>query len=302
MPLLSAPALTIHLQTFRVAHLKRIAVALGLHTSGTKPLLGARIASHLTQRDAPVPRRILSIDMGVRNLAFCVLSVPPRYEQVPRLHAWERVSLNAPDEFSPAAYAVHANRLVQSLVAAHRSVDTVLIERQRWRSGNAATILEWTVRVNSLEAMLHAVFACMRELSALMPEPWRAQVVSVDPKAVKNFWAETSAEEMSLEATAAISQLTGKQKPAEVKKAKTAVVREWLKHGNMVELGSKVRDTAALFGFKRADKLDDLADCLLQAMAWVRWERNRETWSSEQGLPASFIAQVNPPKRRAREA
>ncbi|CAK7270960.1 hypothetical protein SEPCBS57363_004368 [Sporothrix epigloea] len=117
--------------------------------------------------------------MGVRNLAYCLLQVDNKTDQsnghpVPQLVAWERLSLigggkeiaghgTASAElpasaFSPPAMATVAARLVRDrllpLAPTH-----ILIERQRFRSGGGAAVLEWTVRVNSLEAMLHGILA-----------------------------------------------------------------------------------------------------------------------------------------------
>ncbi|KAL2116461.1 hypothetical protein VTJ04DRAFT_8629 [Mycothermus thermophilus] len=62
--------------------------------------------------------------------------------------------------FTPSALSYSTLRLAVEHLLPHRPTH-VLIERQRFRSGGAAAVLEWTVRVNSLEAMLHAVLAAL---------------------------------------------------------------------------------------------------------------------------------------------
>jgi cruciform cutting endonuclease 1 len=73
----------------------------------------------------------------------------------------------------------------------------VLIERQRFRTGGAAAIFEWTLRVNTLEAMLHAGFAALNLGGGVEGERdgegdaggglWRGRVDSVLPRAVVGF-------------------------------------------------------------------------------------------------------------------
>ncbi|CAK7263796.1 hypothetical protein SEPCBS119000_000669 [Sporothrix epigloea] len=117
--------------------------------------------------------------MGVRNLAYCLLQVDSKANRrdgrpVPQLVVWERLSLIGGERmaagngtasaelpavaFSPPSMAAVAARLVRDrllpLAPTH-----ILIERQRFRSGGGAAVLEWTVRVNSLEAMLHGILA-----------------------------------------------------------------------------------------------------------------------------------------------
>ena len=86
---------------------------------------------------------------------------------------------------------------------------------------------------------------------------------------------------------------------------KIDLVRSWLEAGDIVELGNEdVEDRARRYmqkwdrlpggrkGVKRGEKmaeemgkLDDLADCLLQGMAWIRWEKNRSI-ALEEGVEA----------------
>src|ERR1700710_2773753 len=134
-------------KALRLVDLRLLAQKCGLQTSGTKPVLTQRIQDALASAPKLRPNtRILSIDMGIRNLAYCTLDVPtgPRLLHAPSriqpsLHAWQRLSVSsAPMEgesesFSPAtlsvlAYALLRHRLLQE------KPSYILIERQRFRS------------------------------------------------------------------------------------------------------------------------------------------------------------------------
>ncbi|SPQ20435.1 b40b04f9-dc7e-414f-94f4-fc5e559071d6 [Thermothielavioides terrestris] len=207
-PLIKQPAAT----------LQALCASCGLKKSGTKAALVQRLR-RAARRLQPLPptARILSIDLGLRNFAFCLLS--PAAQQPPasppqqpasspaiitspvHLHAWHRLDLTLPstrtppppeadqtkgtqepnpdreelerrdreeveeegddDEFSPAALAALALRLATTHLLPLRP-SHVLIERQRFRTAGGAAIFEWTLRVNTLEAMLHAVLATLR--------------------------------------------------------------------------------------------------------------------------------------------
>ena len=106
----------------KAAELKTLCLACGLPISGTKDVLTTRLEqsflmNHERPRVDPTRRRILSVDMGVKNLAFALMSpggpllsaaplTPAKelafgggspYRQAPRvlLEAWRRVDLSS---------------------------------------------------------------------------------------------------------------------------------------------------------------------------------------------------------------
>lgn len=281
--------------------------------------------------------RILSVDMGIRNLAYCVIDVPAnRYatDERLRVQSWQRLDLlekmrpevptplirpalehehvaDAPDSVAQAVLKISFTPSIMSKVAlqvtqdflAHKP-DIVLIERQRFRSGGGSAIQEWTVRVNTLESML---WACFETLKACQVTPQRntfPAVHEVAPKRVASFWtaapeahhppADLFAPDFS-PPELKVSSSTTKVASAG-KKEKIAVLRSWLdgSGGVSLEFSAETQKIAAAFSqgvkrrkfkgdetggadaaIERETKLDDLADCVLQGAAWVRWEENR---------------------------
>ena len=79
----------------------------------------------------------------------------------------------------------------------------------------------------------------------------------------------------------------GNKKSGRSKVAKIELVASWLREGGEggIEFMGKAKKVGRSYlnkrGVKRGGggedigKLDDLADCLLQGMAWIRWEENR---------------------------
>ncbi|KAI1185885.1 mitochondrial resolvase Ydc2 [Nemania serpens] len=376
--------------SLRVEQLKRLSFLCGLPLSGRKDDFIARLtaaaAVTVATPASPKPRPgpvVLSIDLGLRNLAFSLLSpvtssssssstpsrkkadakstnkkkeeeelateeaTPPSspYAGPPviNLHLWQRLSLldplsnssgqegsssdsrsngdeedNVPDidvdvaadAFSPASLAKAANTFLQDTVLRLEPLPThVLIERQRWRSGGAAAIQEWTVRVNTLEAMLHASLQTLRDVGA-----WKGEVVSVWPQRVGQLFlnapdlasedalrAKSLGEEDGSGAAAGGKRRSIRKSSSEIKKLKIELLRHWLGQGGLVirpdnlqarRMVNAYRETLEGVGRRRSKraareeleedgkgpalgrKLDDLTDSLMQGMAWLRWQEN----------------------------
>ncbi|KAI1195266.1 mitochondrial resolvase Ydc2 [Nemania serpens] len=351
--------------SLRAEQLKRLSFLCGLPLGGRKDELIRRLtaAAAVIPPASPKPRAgpaVLSIDLGIRNLAFCLLT--PVSSPAPRkaaagakskkrdgadasspssaragppainLHLWQRLSLleglggsSGEDEegdgdeevldvvdpdaakgaFSPAALAKTANTFLQDTVLKLNPLPThVLIERQRWRSGGAAAIQEWTVRVNTLEAMLHSSLRTLRDVGA-----WDGEVVSVWPQRVGQLFL--NAPDLASEDALQVKSVgeddpdapEGKRRrnrksSSEVKKLKIQLLGHWLGQGSLVirpdNLEAKRMVTAYMGTLnntgrgrsKRAAggegekiptldrKLDDLTDSLMQGMAWLRWQEN----------------------------
>jgi cruciform cutting endonuclease 1 len=341
-------------RTLRVEQLKRLSFLCGLPLSGRKDELVARLVAASNTLSPSMPRSrpvVLSIDLGIKNLAFSLLTPvtashksdgrlkksssasqapaflstsPPAIE----LHAWQRLSLldgptsttaqggdgdaldvdTSTGVFAPAALAKTANAFLQSTVLRFDPLPThILIERQRWRSGGGSAVQEWTLRVNTLEAMLHASLRTLRDVGV-----WKGEVLSVRPERVGQLFLGADKlgvvgskgpdeDEIEVSASKAETRRTGGRKTsAEAKKLKIELLGRWLSQGDTIVRPGNVTAGHMLDAYRRAlkstkqskpkrivkengvggnlltldSKLDDLTDSLLQGMVWLRWQEN----------------------------
>ncbi|KIX94312.1 uncharacterized protein Z520_10022 [Fonsecaea multimorphosa CBS 102226] len=313
------PAPKSWLEELTLSKLHRLATALGTPCSGTKL---ARIeairnaTSNSVQngdsRGTVSDLSLLSIDMGIRNLAFAHLTAPAeevtrplkhiRYGR-PTLRAWRRIAVAesldvttsshrdsalemstsaaielvaaAKESFEPIDYARHAYNLVKSILQTYQP-NHILIERQRFRSGGQSAVQEWTLRVGVFEGMLYSVLRTLIEEHKL-----QLSIEPMQPPRVNRYWLEGSKDLLGSKE----KKMVGR----EVKKAKVDLVGNLLREGSSVIcVGKEVQPTALDFISRvsqaskrgRADttnisKLDDLADSLLQGLAWIQWQNNR---------------------------
>ncbi|KAH8149631.1 uncharacterized protein LAJ45_06262 [Morchella importuna] len=398
----------------KASALRSLAVAVGVNSTGAKAQLAARIAKSCcedvgffdrslkccekerSQEEKEVEmrrvetgqrtKRVLSIDMGIRNLALCVIEVPiggksPVGEALPNVIAWETISISerpvepitseesetgptvtpkkrgrksskpdldgsvipakprkpkkSTESFEPSKFAVIANTFVRKTLSRF-SPDAIIIEQQRYRSQGASAIQQWTIRVNMLEAMLHALFHSVGYAgdgeNAQRKSP---AAESVSPSRVSGFWIDKvgktfekksdkshnypegvvegvvvedggagEMEGMKMNISKGLREIgqdvdtetTGKKAFGNIKQAKISLVSEWIKNGDVISFNQEVADTVDDFvpletvNGKKAKrtpgkKLDDLADCLLQGVAWLRWEENRRSLAEGRLIP-----------------
>ncbi|PWW79355.1 ribonuclease H-like protein [Tuber magnatum] len=185
------------------------------------------------------------------------------------------------ESFEPAIFAVHANNFCRSIIQRFPPLDAILIEQQRMKSGAGIALVEWIVHVNRFEAMIHATLRCLRE-----QEKTSATVESVSPARVMDYWIDEGIKVMSRvrRRTASGEMAYVERKvsgPSKTKMQKIALVSEWIEKGMMFDVAEGLEDIADHFappsaGVRRkVVKLDDLADCLLQGLAWAEWQENR---------------------------
>jgi cruciform cutting endonuclease 1 len=337
--------------------LKYWAFLIGNPTSGTKEELQKSIAhtmNALPRHDGA--QTIASVDMGIRNLAYCVVTTPTANSKSISVTDWKRMDLvsrspadtpSAIEEldtiasrghppklqpstldtsaFTPPILSQTAYSIVRTLLSHHPT--TILIERQRFRSGGAAAIQEWTVRVNMLESMLWASLHTLRETLPDLTRKFPA-THAISPQRVADFWlaqsdnnfpphpipplfSESHQGPSPFTARSALPEPRAKGRRKTDKKDKISLVRSWITDpAAPVRLtfppDSPAATMAAAFQTSSpprarelaGGKLDDLADCLLQAVAQVRWEENRRRirdalypgfrtvgWAGDEGRP-----------------
>lgn len=199
------------LSLLKQSELKQIALQTGQLRSLTRKSLLAKLRVQLaTPQLGPVRKksehgkpsgnradgpRIISIDMGIRNLAYCVLDVPsvqcsdggngrpgslcsisPRAVSLASLVHWERISLspssssahsthvnhpNVAPSFTPESLSRTAYKLLSNSILPFQPTH-ILIERQRQRSKSSPAVSEWVFRVNLFEGMIWAVLETLR--------------------------------------------------------------------------------------------------------------------------------------------
>ncbi|RYN23440.1 hypothetical protein AA0112_g9433 [Alternaria arborescens] len=163
----------------------------------------------------------MSIDMGIKNLAFCEAEVSYPFtnslDAAMEILRWEKINLTeathddihersevttteqdtasadeesdpySVDALSKTAYGLFRNTILTG------SPDIILIEKQRWRSGGSSAVQQWTLRVNTLEGMLWAVLQTMNAErlnggAEALGTGNVYEVFSADPKRVGQYW------------------------------------------------------------------------------------------------------------------
>ncbi|KAL8636674.1 MAG: hypothetical protein Q9228_005958 [Teloschistes exilis] len=236
----------------------------------------------------------------------------------PSLKSWARLDVtasNAPSEndpekkeesLSPPTYASYAyNLLTRTLLPLNPT--HILIERQRYRSMGGSTVQEWTLRVNMFEAMLYATLFTLKQKGL-----WNGEVVPINPAKVGKYWLPGKSEK-------------GKKPDSKTKAKKMEVVRGMVRDGWGVELPEERGESGVPEGdretkllkknkglldksgdLRKGGKFDDLADCLLQGLAWCRWQENRRAvWEMGQEVldrgRLDHVDHVNKAERKDQE-
>ena len=233
-----------------LAELKSASIACGLASSASRAVqLDALKSFYLREaQHFPFPcGPVLSLDLGLRNLAACVV-------QDRRVLRWEKFDLQLPDVYCPQAYAQHIGRFCAERLLPGFQGKFIFIERQRHRSGSMAGIFETIVRLAILEAQLHALLKD------------RFTCIPISPAAVARYHDLPVGKEKKSAAVSKVKSIYEGEEKVEVESANGAVE-------SFQEISCDIPDD--LFRkFEGQAKKDDLADSLLQAVAGIAFRRN----------------------------
>lgn len=234
--------------------LRSLAVRCGSTSSGTKRVIAQQLMETTKQRVTKSNDQVLSIDMGLKNIGVCQIGckvgVPNKFV----VNKWHLATLGE----VPFAYPQFANAafcLVESLTKSVPAPATIIIERQRSRSGGAAAVPQEIVKINVLEGIIHGI---------LLSKYPHIGVESVNPKHVLGYWKDVLVDKDEV-----------KEDPKSAyrlaKKARFKLVREWLanRRHSPFEFDSKLVQT-------EGGKRDDLNDSLVQAVTWMQWRHNSD--------------------------
>ncbi|OBZ91534.1 Cruciform cutting endonuclease 1, mitochondrial [Choanephora cucurbitarum] len=256
-------SLAASLKRHTVPELKSIAIQSGVNVTGTKPEVINRLVDCFEQSQKQQTRSVLSFDLGYRNLAYCHL------DRDANIIDWARIDLNL-TSFHPSAIAPVVRTLVQThLSDPLKAADKVLIEQQRARTGGSHNVLEATMRVNCVEAILWtSLYDAIDQLN-------RAKQIEMLPilrQRVDRLW-QTELDRVTAENVETFSK--AKSNYYLKKQASSLLVQNWLDTNTMVNCNESFRAM-----YEQEKKKDDLSDCLMQALAWFRWEKyTKETCS-----------------------
>lgn len=107
-------------------------------------------ALHMFQKTCQGISRVLSIDLGTKNLAIADISADDR------IHRLALKDLELPDRYDPRTYTQILDAFVKAELEPFCDPGmVVLIERQRARTAGSHAIPEAILRVNFVEIMLH---------------------------------------------------------------------------------------------------------------------------------------------------
>jgi hypothetical protein len=209
----------------------------GVEVSGTKRQLAARLTQAATAQrplERTKAKTLLSIDMGLQNLAYAHVEVVSG-----RVFHWARVAVGLPKTYNASTSVGAVRAFVQSLPKA----DVYAIEEQRHRTGGGAMMAEIVFQLNVLEAQVH----CLLWPNTFGVKPDRVARLMDLPKGAKKK-----------EAAVKIVKGLLHEQPSSMEQTLTTL---------------PIVPPALVEMFEKEKKRDDLSDCLLQALAVLHWNK-----------------------------
>ncbi|WBW73556.1 mitochondrial cruciform-cutting endonuclease Cce1 [Schizosaccharomyces osmophilus] len=248
--------------------LQHICKVSGLSRKGRKADLFQRILS------APVypTNNVLSIDIGIKNFAYCLAS---RTEDAKvNIHEWAHEDLTSPtnglgiqwiEDYHPQYLARLALQIYTTLTSRfHPSI--ILLEHQRYRSG-AKTIPEWTLRVNVIEYMLHCLHINSQVHASPESNPSPSSLLSLAPQSVYSY-------------VSALSDFVKLNSNTKTKLTRVRLLNDMLKLGKVSVVNDDALKTFEL-PVKFSSKKDDMTDAAMMAITWIEWQHKLRQYQDE---------------------
>ncbi|KAK0706952.1 mitochondrial resolvase Ydc2 [Lasiosphaeria miniovina] len=256
--------------------LRSTAVESGLPVGGIKSELVLRLRD-AARKFTPVPAnaRILSIDLGIKNFAYSLITwtklSTQRHSETPQwpgrlkvlVHEWKVVDLAQEAEaqalaatgttqaavFDPESLSKLALKLVNDRLLPLQPTH-VLIERQRNRSSGSAAVTEWTLRVNSLESILYGILVTQQQ------QQRGDGAGAFDAGAIIPILSHRvgSYLDRELDAEAAVEPDSLPEKSVNIKKRKMSILQDWIRAGVVEPTTEDVRQQMSKAVLGKPDK------------------------------------------------
>lgn len=223
---------------FSLKELQAISIKCGLPSTSSRSNQFAALKSFYAEEvlNFPFNKPILSLDLGLKNLAACEISTIPESSAY-EITNWNKFDLGLPDVYSPKKYSEIVKKFVKTEIESGTSDKTIFIERQRHRSGSNSAVLETILRLSILEGQLYC----------FLNENFKT--IPVNPGSVAKYFELPSGKEKKLSAVSKVKDL--------------------LKNGEIILIDPELKEY-----FLKEKKQDDLADSLLQGIASFEFRKN----------------------------
>lgn len=229
-------------------------------SDGKKSSLLSNIAFDLANHHLKQPGSVISLDVGVKNMAMA------RYRWTDTnciLEQCIKLDLNPNQlDFNPSNWSNISKGFLfdQILKPIDDDIDdvTILMERQRFRTGGSSNVLETTLHSNTIESMLFMGVEMWNEL--LGKKQRRISIESVPPSTMVNYW-----EGLALE-TEDSTKLVNNNKDLRLKILAQII-------NNSMPLKFQINDVPKIIknppiGFKISSNIIDQIDPLAWKKAW----------------------------------
>lgn len=272
------------LSKLNLTSLRQIGAACGSPRTGRKAVIIEKMYDMSIDRmvSATKPLRIVSLDLGIKNIGVCQLLIPPlsttlctahttgslssepkarqaitepspRFRGRPLIERSYRTTISENIEFRFPEFSTQTIEFIKTLIPNNGlddAIDAVIVERQRPRTARSVIPNE-VFRVNVAEGMVFTA------LGLLCPNVY---LESVMPKYVIEFWKPKSDNDDT------------KRSYAMAKKDRKILIEKWkqLDLLNYDKLKMHTPKTPALV----STKADDINDSLVQAITWMQWRAN----------------------------